>query len=343
MKRRLTAKIIVPILLLFALNALIATLFMRIIPDRLLVDLRYALFSKKAPTDLIQKLYHTNDLSYFGFKYPNKQYYTGKLNQIIKPSFLEAHDAVDSAKQIALALSAQPNKGHGYDQSDDLLACVSLVAQGIGKCSDYAQSFAATCLENNVMVREVSNMTHTFNEIYLPSQKKWVFVDAQYCLTAHDSAGNLLSALDIFNAYANQTPFRFSSFAPYHKFWTEHQVNTGFYNVNGNSDAYKFLVVTNGINVFHVNKWNQQLSNIPKPVRQFALLSLGVQPGYLVYDPNNTIRPSLMLYRVAFVLTTLIVLLLNLAAFKLWSRTANGKATGHEGAPFMPQPSYARA
>ncbi|HSR37574.1 MAG TPA: transglutaminase-like domain-containing protein, partial [Phnomibacter sp.] len=274
---------------------------------------------------------------------PIKKYYTGKLNEILKPSFAGSNSTLDSARQIALALSTQPTKGHGTDQSDDLLNCVSLVAKGFGKCSDYAQSFAAACLENNIMVREVSNMTHTFNEIYLSSQNKWVFFDAQYCLTAHDNAGNWLSALDIFNAYANHTPFSFSSFAPYHKFQSELQDIDGFYEVNGNSDAYQYLVVTNGINVFQVNKWNQYLNLIPKPARQFVLLSLGIQPGYLVYDPNNQIRPSLMLYRFAFVFAILLVFLINLAAFRLWSRTANRKSTEDEGAQFIPQPSFARA
>ena len=343
MKGRLTAKILVLVLLLIALNALIAMLLIRFTPDHILIDLRYALFSKKAPINFSRQFYQSNDLSCTGFKYPNKQYYSGKLNQILKPSFFKAGNAVDSATQIALALSAQPTKGHTCDQSDDLLTCVSLVAKGFGKCSDYAQSFAAACLENNIMVREVSNMTHTFNEIYLSSQNKWVFFDAQYCLTAHDNAGNWLSALDIFNAYANHTPFSFSSFAPYHKFQSELQDIDGFYEVNGNSDAYQYLVVTNGINVFQVNKWNQYLNLIPKPARQFVLLSLGIQPGYLVYDPNNQIRPSLMLYRFAFVFAILLVFLINLAAFRLWSRTANRKSTEDEGAQFIPQPSFARA
>lgn len=343
MKRRLTAKILPPLALLIIGNLLVAALLIRLTPDRFLIDLRFALFSKKAPTNFKTKFFHSNDLAYSGFRYPIKKYYTGKLNDILRPSFAGSKSTLDSARQIALALSTQPTKGHGNDQSDDLLNCVSLVAKGFGKCSDYAQCFAATCLENNIMVREVSNMTHTFNEIYLPSLKKWVFVDAQYCLTAHDNAGNLLSALDIFNAYANHTPLRFSSFAPYHKFRSEYQSGNGFYHVNGNSDAYKFLVVTNGINVFQVNKWNQQLNMIPKPARQFVLLSLGIQPGYIVYDPNNQIRPSLMLYRFAFVFAIMLVFLINLAAFRLWSRTANRKSMEDVRTHFIPQPSFARA
>lgn len=343
MKRRLNVRILFPLFLLIFVNALIAGLLFQFIPDRVLIDLRCALFSKKAPANFSQNFYYSSNLASCGFKYPNKRYYSGKLNQMLNLSFADANCTFDSAKRIALALSAQPTKGHNNDQSENLLNCVSLVSQGFGRCSDYAQSFAATCLENNIMVREVSNMTHTFNEIYLPDKGKWVFIDAQYCLTACDNAGNLLSAMDILHAFSNHTAFKFSSFAPYQKFQAERNEAANFYEVNGNSDAYKFLVFTNGINVFQVNKWNQHLTKFPKPLRQFLLLSLGIQPGYLVYDPHNHIRPSLIIYRVAFVMIILPVALINYAVLRLPIIKIGSTEVDSKGIQVVSDPAYAQA
>lgn len=343
MKRRLIAKLPLLLLALLTVNTLITVTMIKLVPANLQINLRYALFSKKAPTHLVEKLNATDDLSFTGFKNPIRKYYSGKLNQILNPSFDHARNALDSARQIALALSNQPAKGHNHDQSDDLLQCVTMVSQGFGRCSDYAQSFAAACLENNIMVREVSNMTHTFNEIYIASLGKWIFIDAQNCLTAQDAYGNLLSALDIFNAYACHKPFKFVSFAPCQKFIAMQRDSNRFYEVNGNSDAYQYLVITNGINVFQVNKWNRDFHTIPKAVRQFALLSIGVQPGYLVYDPNNHIRPSLIIYRIVFVLALVLIGLINLAMLRLPILQTTVTWVKRGAIKMVPEPSYVSA
>ncbi len=81
--------------------------------------------------------------------------------------------------------------------SENLFRNIEYIKEGHGCCSDYSQTLIALSIINGINTREVSNLLHTFNEIYSFEYKKWMFFDFQNKLIALNKYGVPLSSYEI--------------------------------------------------------------------------------------------------------------------------------------------------
>lgn len=275
-------------------NAFVAAWLMNKLSTEKLVRYRMALFTKQVKSEQLLEYNKTDGLKKFGFKEFKPKYLEQLENkEMLRINFLATH-FLDSCKRIVLHIAKD---GHVNDcgvKSDDLIENIKWIARGNGNgcCSDYAQAFMAFCHSNGIRVREVSNKNHTFNEVYSFADEKWIWIDPLNCLLAQSQDGNYLSSLEIFHHYYKNKTFNYIFFGnKKHKLYGR-EILPLFEAALG-KEAFEALLITNGNNIFETNHWNQKFRVFPKSARQFILISVNIQPGYLLYDPGNKLWPEI--------------------------------------------------
>lgn len=275
-------------LLFIIFNSLVILIFVRFLPPQLKVDIRFALFT-----------HYLNTEDYFDIPFAQikkaepyfrvyKEKYLRKIladHKIIPIAFDDSTSYINRAKTLALIYSK--NGGHGCGSySDDLIANIKWLSEQHGCCSDHSQVFIAFCLSNNIFARELHHRSHTFNEYFDTQLDKWVWVDTQYCLMAKDSMGNFLSFHEIHKSFENNEKINWEFFGgETHQLYKQKDYNTitNYFN----KEEFSYMAMTLGNNVFEVDYYNKKLSFLPRELRQLLLLSVGIQPHYLAYDPND--------------------------------------------------------
>jgi Transglutaminase-like superfamily len=267
---------------LIVLNVLLAVIFKYATPAQWKIDVRQALFTD---TTSSREAFCDAGAQISDFKWANdsisnlflETYRNDSRFQLVFPK--DTLTNVAYVKQLILKFSKNGGDGCGA-RSNDLAKNIIWISEGKGHgcCSDHSQVFIALCQLNGIKAREVHHKSHTFNEYFDTELEKWVWVDAQFALMAKDSTGNYLSFCEL------AAEIRFGSSLNWDFFG---KVYHNLYQLSPNRHEYfqksefEKLVLTKGNNVFRMDYYNKRYHYVPTELRQFALLTVGIQPRYL--------------------------------------------------------------
>ncbi len=302
-------------LLFIILNLSFGFGVIKLLSPQVKVDIRFALFSNYTQD--------INDFNYFptdyksgglGFIHYKEKYIKAILEShaIMPFNFQDSMPFTQRAQNIALTYSKNGGSGCGKNSSD-LIKNIRWLSEdnGHGCCSDHSQVFIALCLVNKIFSREVHHKSHTFNEYYDPSLHKWIWIDTQYCLMAQDDKGNFLSLKETYEILKDKQKVNWYFFGtPLHQLYnaSDYQRITNYFT----TEEFKILAMTLGNNVFEVDFYNKKYTWLPKEIKQFLLLSINKQPGYLFYDPENLITSKLKYIKVVSLLVLSSFIMINM-------------------------------
>lgn len=272
-------------LILFLINFGVLSVGLIFCPLEYKIHIKHFLFSKEIPNGYLIKLNSLESLSNYGFIQEGRVVESFKGNT--KFNFRRSMHVLDSANSIISEFPYGMKSIGCGEHSDDLKKNIDWVLGKHGCCSDYTQVFIAFALANDIKVREVNNVGHTFLELYDHGVNKWIFFDPQYGLYAVDYKNQFMSAYEIFKAYESRVEFKFKYVSIYERTYKNNFLySSHFKNLHGKR-AYALLRYTNGNNIFTVNDWNIRLSFLNRSIRQFLLINLGIEPGYYVLYRNK--------------------------------------------------------
>ena len=115
---------------------------------------------------------------------------------------------LDTVKSIALWITFRLKDMPGLSEPSGIALEKMIHGQG-GVCSDMAQVFNNFCLLNDILVREwgVTRAPfdetyggHSFNEVYLKEDEKWVLFDSFWCVYFSNANGVLYSVTELFKS-----------------------------------------------------------------------------------------------------------------------------------------------
>lgn len=308
----------------YLFNILLIGFLLSIISKDLKVKIRTYIFSNQIEISSLTDYNRKNFLDKYGFINRKLEFYYNTGNkEIFKKDMSYSKNLIDSIKILLNSLGKAVGEGCGSN-SNDIVVNYLKVSQGQGCCSDYSQVFIALCIANNITAREVSNLEHTFDEVYYEKYNKWIWVDPQYKMIALNEELNPLNCLEILQSYKNLRKINFVFIGNNKDYLFNKDVNSFIKSsniVNWTPEAFSALMFTNGNNVFYENKYNKQYSTIPKELRQLYLLIVGIKPKYLLYDPENKFNLKVKLPVIKkFVLYMLILVLCNLFIYRLFKK-----------------------
>lgn len=257
------------------------------------VDVKYILFTDITKDyDLFkQPIQALND---FGFKtdylelkqkmnslIDNKVNYVKRINRNI--SFASE---TEKAKSIVLMFS---KSGDGKCFGDiSLLEKLLMLQEGNGKgcCSDHAEAFIALSSYFGLTAREVHTLDHVTNEYYDNKLKKWIWVDPTYAILAKNKNGKYLSLLELRNLYYNNEKVHYEFFGNKHHClsFDDPYLNSLY----DEKEDFSNIIMTLGNNVFEEDNFNHRLHFLPKYLKQFVGIGLGIIPSYLMYVDDNS-------------------------------------------------------
>lgn len=299
----------------FLLFNILSLLGLYLMPAQLKIDTRFAFFTQFAESNDVFSL-KPNEMLEGGvpFIYYKQKYLTDffSQNQIEAFKFADSIPFYRRVQKIVLSYSKNGGEGCGL-YSDDLIKNIKWLHQdnGHGCCSDHSQVFLAMCLVNRIFPREVHHKSHTFAEYFDPNFGKWIWVDSQYCLMATDDTGNFLGLNEIYNYLREKKPVKWVFFGnENHAFY--HKVISSEITNYFNPEEFEVLTMTLGNNVFGQDYYNKKLAFLPKELRQALLLTMGIQPKYLMYDPKDCFHSYFDKIRIGFSLLTLFIVLVNI-------------------------------
>jgi len=115
-------------------------------------------------------------------------------------------------KQIVIWLNQNTKVGPGLSEPSDKALEMMVYGKG-GVCSDMVQIFNNFCVINDIKVREWGttsapfnreNGGHSFNEVFIKSLQKWIFIDPSWGLFFYDEENSPLSVIEMFHSVRNK-------------------------------------------------------------------------------------------------------------------------------------------
>lgn len=188
---------------------------------------------------------------------------------------------IDKAKLVALSFSK--GGGGGCFEDIDLISKMIKINKdnGYGCCSDHSEVFVALCSIYGIDAREVHNNHHVFNEIYVPENHKWLWIDSEFAIMAQNNMGEYLSLFEIRDLLSNDATVNYVFFGnESHEFYNYPAAQHEYFD---EKNDFSDIMITWGNNVFAENEFGHQLNLLPKPVKQFVGLAFGKIPSYKVY------------------------------------------------------------
>ncbi len=258
------------------------------------MELKIFLFSKSYNTNIFFNKFSKID-SYYENSFLKDKEFDSSSNFKSKIQYPpKSTKTLDSVIAIISAVKDTSKSGCGIF-SHQLMKNVHFVLNGGGCCSDFAQVFIFFTHLNKIKSREISNAEHTFNEFYSTDLGKWVFVDLNWKLIALDSKMTPLSVFEIKQRLDSKQSVNFYK-VKNNKLFLINDLNeispivAEYYM----GKSFNFLMITNGVNIQEIDKWNKDLSILPKSIRQFILLLIGIEPNYLIYEDgeSNYFKPT---------------------------------------------------
>lgn len=216
---------------------------------------------------------------------------------VAKLPYLQAIDAdalpkdpIERAKAVVLLFSK--NGGMGRCGLGDLATTLGLIAQGggYGCCSDHSDAFVALGQAFGLVVRPVATEHHAVDEVFLPDAQRWVFVDPQYALMAHDEGGRSLGVFEIRERLRDGEPVRYEFFGTAeHDFWPardgepswdRNRVASAYYL---DFDGFRDLRLSWGSNLVEQDRFDVRWHRWPLALRSFAAHVLRIAPVRVHY------------------------------------------------------------
>ena len=125
------------------------------------------------------------------------------------------------------------------------------------------------------------NNHHVFNEIYVPQENKWIWIDPLFAIMAEDDNGEYLSLLETRNLLFEGKKITFTFFGNNsHQFYSKKPSQHEYFD---SKEDFSNIMVTWGNNVFSENNFNNRYNFLPKSIRQFVGMITGKMPQYLVF------------------------------------------------------------
>lgn len=301
--------------LIFLLFNLLILIGFYLMPDQLKIDTRFAFFTQITESNEVFSL-EPDEMQSAGVPFIcYKQKYLSDFfsqNQIEAFKFADTVPFYKRVQKIVLSYSKNGGEGCGL-YSDDLIKNIRWLHEdnGHGCCSDHSQVFLAMCLVNRIFPREVHHKSHTFAEYFDPNEGKWVWVDSQYCLMARDEAGQLIGLNGIYRCMQEKKPVKWEFFgnenhAFYHKAISS-EITNYF-----NPEEFDVLTMTLGNNVFAQDYYNKKMAFLPKEIRQVLLLTFGIQPKYMMFDPKDCFKSYFNSIRITFSIVVFLIVLIEI-------------------------------
>ena len=241
---------------------------------QMMLNFRTAIFSEL--TNYEDQFYNHED--FISEKPNNISLYLETLIQLTPNVNTNRHNtSIDKAKQITMSYSINGSK---RIEHANIASKIKNLRRGYGVCSDHSEIFLALSHVYGLKSREVHNTEHTFNEFYSKELEKWVWIDTQFGLLAKQD-NKYLNLLDMKKLYdKNIIPyFQFfgdSNFSAYNR----KPETIKFYN---SKEDFRTIMLTKGNNVFEVENYSNNLSLLPKSLKQFFLLLSNIQPSYQIF------------------------------------------------------------
>ena len=152
-----------------------------------------------------------------------------------------------------------------------------------GCCNDYTEAFIALAAHQDVFAREIRIKNHTFAEVWSDKDKKWIWVDPLFGLTAEQN-GRLLSAVELRAAELGNKNFLFQDRRKNISFGPENIYDRmkPYYE----PESFSMLVMLLGNNLYAEYGFEKDIAVLPKAARQILSYLAGVKPMALVYKPS---------------------------------------------------------
>ena len=171
---------------------------------------------------LLSKNSNVSEIASFSYNSKNSKDDIPKLffeiNEKIFKEF-EPSSQLERVKYLSTWLHNNIKGGPGLSEPSEIALSTMLAGKG-GVCSDMAQIFNNFCVINDIEVREWGNTRapfdkdyggHSFNEIYLADQGKWVLIDVSSSLMFYHQ-NELLSVVELYDLLRSKKEIQFESF-----------------------------------------------------------------------------------------------------------------------------------
>jgi hypothetical protein len=202
---------------------------------------------------------------------------------------------------------------------DSLGKIVHDTDRGIGCCSDFSKAWIFYALYFGMQVREVSAPNHTTVEYFDRHTKSWFWLDPFNRIEIVNESGQPY----------NHYQLRRQSLFDYAKFnrldGAEKTFSPNVY--HGYAPSQLALVSWRlGVNFLYIERWDERLRylGMPKSLRQLILLTIGIQPGWLILTTDAVAfylkTLQLLIWTILILLITMNSTFVALCARWVWRR-----------------------
>ncbi len=281
------------------LNLLLFFIIINVLPNNTKIEIRYALFSKFVNREqfLERKSFLIHDNSDFSNSYVLNKYK-------VKTS--------DTLLSILSKFNNFKKSSNNNNFSNNLTINITNVMDGRGFCSDYSQVFIALCNLNKYPVCEISNLNHTFNEIYDSKKKSFYFIDILNKIIAKDKQGNYLSTIEIKDKLMNNEIIEIFKFNNKKNIYsTNDHIATNYFS----KDYFKTLILTNNKNVLDFDRKYYPYNFLPIELTQI-IYAFHNYPLFLILDEHNSFSTRVLKMRFYIFTFLCLYLFVNFYIFK---------------------------
>lgn len=251
--------------------------------------------------------------------------YTPRLEEL-----RDSLSPVELSRLVVLSFSKNGGEGefcepYPFQTLDQNLSRIG-EGTGCGVCSDHGQAMIALSQALGMTIREVGNTRHTFNEVYWPEKKKWVFVDPQFAIFARGPDGAYLSLVQMRDLYkaGRELEIQYEFFGNEHHWLDTNDIrDLEWYD---GLDAFSDIRVAFGSNVLEQDLIESRLEKIPKPLRQAYGYLTGVFPWDVrLVDEASVFTNELRQTRIRFLSFSLFLIVVNVLPLVLMWRSRRQK------------------
>lgn len=257
-----------------------------------LIDQRFAIFSRPVSDEQVF-LRSPGELQAAGFRSDSAELRLKWREKLLsevsylagRPAEFDSWPTIKRAEWLASQMGH--DGGENFPPGTLLVDKLNRLPHGEGVCSDHVEGFIALCSIFGIEAREVSTSVHTTAGVYLPEEHRWAWMDPEFALVARNSAGQLMTSAEMRDAMLHEKDFRLEYFGG-DPARVMARINPHQHEYYNSPADFGDLVLTFGNNVFEFDEYRSGAAWMPRPVRQFVLLMLGIQPDYRFVDDKQS-------------------------------------------------------
>jgi hypothetical protein len=219
-------------------------------------------------------------------------YYMKNIDNNTLPS-----SVIDKAKSIIILFSR--NGGVSCAADISLIEKIKQLPEGhgYGCCSDHTKVFIALGSVLGLFVREVHTAGHVTNEFYDNELNKWIWIDPLFAILAKNEKNEYLSLMEIRDLYYKNKQVHYEFFGNDAHYFNSH-LDPRKFEYFDNKENFSNIMITWGNNVLTEDKFCQRINFLPKFIRQFVGIKVGIIPSYIMYvDENNILKAQELLWQ----------------------------------------------